>query len=397
MRFPITNSNQKLRRLMGLVMLLAAALPLAAPGYAQTQSKNGSQAGGEVPPAAENAQPGNSASEPAAPSECGISFSDVQTSDHYYEGVRYLYCQGAISGYSDNTFRPGNPTTRGQVAKIIVLAKGWTLSDPGSPSFWDVPRGSTYYTYVETARAHSVLGGYSDGSFRLGDNVSRGQLAKIVAVAQGWTLVNPGTASFSDVPPGSTFYQYVETVASRQIIGGYSDDTFRPGNAATRGQISKIVYYAVTGLTPPPPPPPPTATPVPAGFQLTTEERQMVDLINQRRAGMGLPTLRVNEQLTMASRRHSADIGPKALCQHNGTDGSSPWSRAHDAGYTGYASGEVVACNFSTAQGAVDGWWNSPGHFAILTGASPNEIGCGWWINSEGYGWQTCLVGTSIQ
>jgi uncharacterized protein YkwD len=122
----------------------------------------------------------------------------------------------------------------------------------------------------------------------------------------------------------------------------------------------------------------------------------MVNLINQRRAAMGLHTLRVNEQLTIATRRHSADIGPKRLCQHNGTDGSSPWSRAKDAGYTGYASGEVVACNYSTAQGAVDGWWNSPGHYAILVGAAPNEIGCGWWVNSEGYGWQTCLVGTSI-
>ncbi len=391
MRFPTYSSNNRLRRVIGLIMLLAAALPLAAPSYAQTRSK----AGGEVPPAAENTTPDKSTAAPAAPAapaDCGISFSDVHTSDHYYEGVRYLYCQGAISGYSDNTFRPGNATTRGQVAKIVVLAEGWALSNPTSPSFWDVPRGSTYYTYVETARAQGVINGYSDGSFRVGENVSRGQLAKIVAIAQGWSLVNPGTGSFVDVPPGSTFYQYVETVASRQIIGGYSDGTFRPGNPATRGQISKIVYYAITGLTPPPPPPPPP----PAGFQLTAQEQQMVDLINQRRANMGLSTLRVNEPLTMAARRHSADIGPNRLCQHNGTDDSTPWSRASDAGYTGFASGEVVACNFSTALGAVDGWWNSPGHYGILVGTAPNEIGCGWWINSEGYGWLTCLVGSSI-
>ena len=390
MRFQINNANTRLRRVAGLIMLLAAALPLAAPGYAQSQPKSGVPANGEVPPAAENTTPGKSVAGPAAPTGCEISFSDVQPTDHYYEGVRYLYCDGAISGYADNTFRPGNPTTRGQVAKIIVLAKDWPLSNPSTASFRDVPRGSTYYTYVETARARGVINGYSDGTFRLGDNVSRGQLAKIVATAQGWSLLNPGTPSFVDVPSGSTFYKYVETVAARQIIGGYPDGTFRPANQATRGQISKIVYYAVTGLTPPPPPPPPP------GFQLTAQEQEMVDLINQRRAGMGLSTLRVNEQLTMASRRHSADIGSNRLCQHNGTDGSSPWDRASDAGYTGFASGEVVACNFTTALGAVDAWWNSPGHYSILVGASPNEIGCGWWINSEGYGWQTCLVGSSI-
>jgi uncharacterized protein YkwD len=388
MRLQLNHTNTGLRRIAGLVMLLAAALPLAAPGYAQTSSKSSTRSEGEIPPAAENTTPGKSAAEPAAPQGCTISFSDVHTTDHYYDGVQYLYCQGAISGYPDNTFRPGNPTTRGQVSKIIVLAKGWSLNNPTSASFWDVPRGSTYYTYVETARARGLINGYSDGSFRLNENVSRGQLAKIVTTAQGWNLLDPGTPSFADVPRGSTFYKYVETVAGRGIIGGYSDGTFRPASPATRGQISKIVYYAVTGLTPPPPPPP-------TGFQLTPQEQEMVNLINQRRTGMGLSTLRVNEQLTMAARRHSADIGPNRLCQHNGTDGSSPWSRASDAGYAGFASGEVVACNFSTALGAVDGWWNSPGHYAILTGVSPNDIGCGWWINSEGYGWQTCLVGSS--
>ncbi len=391
MRFPISNSNPKLRRVTALVMLLVAALPLAAPGYAQTESKSAPNSEGEMPPPAENATPGKSAAEPAAPDACSLSFTDVYATDHFYEGLRYLYCQGVISGYSDNSFRPGNPTTRGQVSKIVVLAKGWPLSDPSNASFWDVPRGSTYYTYVETARARGLVNGYSDGSFRLNDNVSRGQLAKIVSTAQGWSLLDPGTPSFVDVPRGSTFYKYVETVASRHIIGGYSDGTFRPANAATRGQISKIVYYAVTGTTPPPPPPP-------TGFQLTPQEQEMVSLINQRRATLNLPALRVNEQLTMASRRHSADIGPKRICQHDGTDGSTPWNRATDAGYTGFAAGEVVSCNHKTPLGAVDSWWNSPAHYKILVGALavvPNEIGCGWWINSEGYGWQTCLVGKS--
>lgn len=376
-------------------MLLAAVLPVAAPGYAQTQPGKGMVTGGEIAPPAENVQAEQAdtqTSEPASPSGCGITFSDVHTSDHYYEGVRYLYCNGDISGYSDNTFRPGNPATRGQLSKIIVLAKNWPLSNPANPSFSDVPRGSTYYAYVETARARGVINGYGDGTFRVGENITRAQLAKIVTVAQGWSQQYPGQPSFSDVPSNSPFFGYVEAVAARQIIGGYTDNTFRPNNNATRGQISKIVYYAVTGATPPPPPPPP---PPPAGFQLTVQEQQTVDLINQRRAAMGLPTLRVNEQLTMAARRHSADIGPRRLCQHNGTDGSSPWQRAADAGYKGFASGEVVGCNYSTAQGVVDGWWNSPGHFGILVGVSPNDIGCGWWINSEGYGWQTCVVGTS--
>lgn len=37
--------------------------------------------------------------------------------------MRYLYCHRVISGYNDNTFRPFNNTARGQLAKIVALAE----------------------------------------------------------------------------------------------------------------------------------------------------------------------------------------------------------------------------------------------------------------------------------
>jgi hypothetical protein len=38
----------------------------------------------------------------------------------------------------------------------------------------------------------------------------------------------------------------VETAFNHAVISGYADATFRPGNNATRGQICKIVYNAIT-------------------------------------------------------------------------------------------------------------------------------------------------------
>jgi hypothetical protein len=153
---------------------------------------------------------------------------------------------GFASGYEDGTFRPYNNTTRGQLAKIITLAEGWTLEDPATPTFSDVPRDNPFYTYIETAYAHGVISGYSNGTFGWGSNVTRGQLSKIIVLAQGWPIVNPPNPSFSDVPQSNPFYTYIETAFSRQIISGYSDGTFRPGNNATRGQIAKIVYNSLT-------------------------------------------------------------------------------------------------------------------------------------------------------
>jgi hypothetical protein len=180
------------------------------------------------------------------PTPCTISFSDVASTDYFYEPVRYLYCAGAISGYSDNTFRPYNDTTRGQLTKIVVLAEGWPIDTSGGPHFSDVPTNNPFYLYIETAFNRGIISGYADGTFRWGNNVTRGQLCKIIVGAEGWFTNTTLGQTFSDVPPEHPFYVYIEAAYSRSVISGYADGTFRPGNNATRGQISKIVYNAVT-------------------------------------------------------------------------------------------------------------------------------------------------------
>jgi hypothetical protein len=175
---------------------------------------------------------------------CPVSFSDVLPTDYFYEPVRTLYCRGVISGYSDSTFRPYSNTTRGQLSKIVVLAFGLPLYTPPQPTFSDVPPTHTFYQYVETAAHEGLVSGYADGTFRPQNDVTRGQLSKIVVEAAGWPLLNPPTPTFTDVPPEQTFYTYIETAYDHGIISGYADGTFRPGNNATRGQIAKIVYIA---------------------------------------------------------------------------------------------------------------------------------------------------------
>jgi N-acetylneuraminic acid mutarotase len=178
---------------------------------------------------------------------CPLPFTDVSASDYFYPAVRYLYCRGAISGYADHTFHPYNDTTRGQVCKIVVLAEGWPIYTPPSPTFRDVPRDHPFYGFVETAYYRGIISGYAGNVFLPGNAVTRGQLCKIVVLAEGWELADPPTPTFLDVSSDSPFFRHIETAYSHAIISGYSDRTFRPGNSSTRGQLSKIVYLAVTG------------------------------------------------------------------------------------------------------------------------------------------------------
>lgn len=166
--------------------------------------------------------------------------------DNYlYAPIMDLACRNAISGYSDNTFRPNARTTRGQLAKILVLSEGWAIDTTGGPHFSDVSNNHTFYNYVETAYNHGIISGYGDGTFKPGEQITRAQLAKVVVLAQAWATDTTGGPHFSDVTDTSPFYGYVETAYSHGVISGYGDGSFRPGNSATRGQICKIIFNAV--------------------------------------------------------------------------------------------------------------------------------------------------------
>jgi uncharacterized delta-60 repeat protein len=126
--------------------------------------------------------------------------------------------------------------------------------------FSDVPSGSTFYQYVECLACNGIIGGYSDGTFRPSNNVTRGQLSKIIANAANFQETHT-EQNFADVSADSTFYQFIERMASRGIIGGYAcggpgepcdgenRPYFRPQSNATRGQIAKIdVLTAVQSI-----------------------------------------------------------------------------------------------------------------------------------------------------
>ncbi len=176
---------------------------------------------------------------------CPLPFSDVPVEYYAFGYIKWAYCHGIISGYNDGTFRPENPTSRGQVAKMIALAAGWPLTPgPGAPHFSDVAPGSTFYTYIEVGYAHGILSGYSDGTYRPAVPVTRAQLTKLIVLARGYALVTPARPTFSDVPRDFWAYGYIETAAAHQIVGGYADYTFRPLNNATRAQFCKMLYQA---------------------------------------------------------------------------------------------------------------------------------------------------------
>ncbi len=192
---------------------------------------------------------------------CPIQFSDVDVNNTFYANIRCLACQGIVSGYADGTFRPNNQVTRGQLAKMVSNAAGFSEQVSGQ-TFQDVPPSHTFYEWIERLVTRGYMTGYACGGvgepcvnnrpyFRPFANATRGQTAKIVSNAAMFTEPPVGQ-TFEDVPPTHTFYEFIQRLASRNVMQGYpcggvgepcitGKPYFRPSNDVTRGQSSKIV------------------------------------------------------------------------------------------------------------------------------------------------------------
>src|SRR5207253_2375577 len=105
------------------------------------------------------ATPGGPTNTPQ-PTPC-TTFSDVPSTYWAYQYINYLVCHTVISGYADGTFRPGNLSTRGQIAKMVVLGEGWQIDTTNGPHFTDVPTSHAFYGYIETAYHHGAISGYA--------------------------------------------------------------------------------------------------------------------------------------------------------------------------------------------------------------------------------------------
>jgi S-layer family protein len=172
-------------------------------------------------------------------------FTDVPEGFWADDPLQYLVGQGVVSGYADGTFHPNDYVTRAQFAKMLTVAMGWPIQSPGTPSFGDMPRDSWAYGYVETAVAHGAINGYADGTFRPYAGVTRGQVAKMIALARGWTMEVRSRSSFTDIAPGEWVSNYAEMANSATVMTGYSDSTFRPYSTATRAQVAKILTLSL--------------------------------------------------------------------------------------------------------------------------------------------------------
>jgi uncharacterized protein YkwD len=166
-------------------------------------------------------------------------FLDVTTDSVHADAIVRMTDEGVIEGFADGTFRESASLTRGQLATLLVRQLGLE-ADGDAPTFSDVADGHPHAASVAAAASHDLVGGYEDGTFRPETALDRAQTATILVRAFDVDDASDGGA-FSDVRGDHPYHEAIAAAAEGGLMSGYSDGTFRPDDRLTRGQIATIL------------------------------------------------------------------------------------------------------------------------------------------------------------
>lgn len=168
-----------------------------------------------------------------------VPLADLNETDHY----------AYIIGGKDGLAHPQDQITRGEVATIYFRMltdesrnELWSQSNP----YTDVQPDTWCNAAVSTMTRAGVIEGFSDGTFRPYAPITRAQFAAIAV--RFFEVVYSGEDKFSDIADHWA-RDYINKAAEAAIINGYSDGTFRPNQNITRAQAMAI-FNRVLGRAP---------------------------------------------------------------------------------------------------------------------------------------------------
>lgn len=148
-----------------------------------------------------------------------------------------------IKGYPDGTVRPNGNITREEVAEALYRLLKSDVRDSittNSNSFSDVTGDRWSNTSVSSMSAAGYINGYPDGTFGPAKPITRAEFAAIASRFFNAADADKSGIPYTDVP-GHWAEDYIVAANNNFVIQGYSDGTFRPDQYITRAEAMTII------------------------------------------------------------------------------------------------------------------------------------------------------------
>ncbi|MDD4588646.1 MAG: S-layer homology domain-containing protein, partial [Heliobacteriaceae bacterium] len=173
-----------------------------------------------------------------------ISFPDVGPElDWAKDAVEILAGKGILKGTA-NGFEPARPITRAEFTKLAVTALALPEAQATNDRFIDVNEADWFAGGVAAACKHNLITGYPDGAFRPGQAITRNEVAALFYRLQNQPAdqpENPVVFADGDLIPAWAAAA-VQDVIKQGLMQGYEDGTFRGNHPITRAEAAVVFY-----------------------------------------------------------------------------------------------------------------------------------------------------------
>lgn len=176
------------------------------------------------------------------------TFNDIK--GHWAkQKIERLASHWILNGVGDNEFKPNQPLTRAEFAKMLVSAQGIKPMNTNEASFTDVDPSHWSYKWIEAAKKAGIVTGNEQGQFLPNKKVSREEMMTMLVRAVGMNHLpsekNINVASFKDSENISNWARtYVEKAVKSGLIQG-ANGQVKPRASSTRAEAAVVIYRLI--------------------------------------------------------------------------------------------------------------------------------------------------------
>lgn len=169
-------------------------------------------------------------------------YKDVDTKNYAYDAILYLTEKKIVNGSGDGCFNPNDNITRAEFVKMAVAAFG-LYDEECKAEFNDVSESSWAYSYIASAVKSGLVKGMGTGDFGADLNITRQDMAVILANALGIKGENVGFTDAAEIADYAK--SAVGGLYEKGMIKGYEDGSFMPKENAARAEAAVLIYNCI--------------------------------------------------------------------------------------------------------------------------------------------------------
>ncbi|EOO45455.1 S-layer homology domain-containing protein [Bacillus cereus] len=172
----------------------------------------------------------------------GKRFNDVPQGHWSFNAITDLANKNIVAGYGNGIFGFGDNITRGQVARMIYNYLKPT-DDPNIKNPFTDVKGHMFEKEILSLSKAGIMSGYGDGNFGPDNILTREQLAAVLTRA--FNLKATATTTFKDVEKNYWATNAISALQENKIAAGTGNNMFEPKMVVTREQYAQFLYNAI--------------------------------------------------------------------------------------------------------------------------------------------------------